>query len=83
MEKKTKNAIVTAMAISVVVSSVIAMGLLLRESELAVKRNVRTKAYKQGQIDALTGKVKYELVEHDDGTRTWEEIEEEDQSDVR
>lgn len=28
--------------------------------------------YRQGQIDALTGKVKYELVVQPDSTRTWE-----------
>ena len=28
--------------------------------------------YGQGQIDALTGNVKYELVSHPDGTKTWE-----------
>jgi hypothetical protein len=28
--------------------------------------------YRQGQIDALTGKVKVELVQHPDGTKTWE-----------
>jgi hypothetical protein len=32
--------------------------------------------YKQGQIDALTGKVKYHLVIQDDSTKTWEPIEE-------
>lgn len=30
--------------------------------------------YKLGQIDALTGKIKYELVQHDDKTVSWEEI---------
>lgn len=29
--------------------------------------------YKQGQIDALSGVVKFELVQHPDGTKTWEE----------
>ena len=32
--------------------------------------------YKQGQIDALTGKVKYELVAQPDSTRIWKSIEE-------
>ncbi len=31
--------------------------------------------YKQGQVDVLTGKVKYELITHDDSTKTWEKIE--------
>jgi ABC-type dipeptide/oligopeptide/nickel transport system permease subunit len=30
--------------------------------------------YKRGQIDALSGKIKYELVQHDDKTVTWEEV---------
>lgn len=30
--------------------------------------------YKQGQVDALTGNVKYELVTQDDSTRVWKEI---------
>lgn len=31
--------------------------------------------YKQGQIDAMTGKVKYELQTQNDSTRIWVEIE--------
>lgn len=31
--------------------------------------------YKDGQVEALTGKVKYELVEHKDKTISWERIE--------
>jgi hypothetical protein len=30
--------------------------------------------YEQGQVDALTGKIKYELVIQPDSTRTWEKI---------
>lgn len=30
--------------------------------------------YKQGQIDALTGKVKYELSKNEDGELVWTEI---------
>ena len=30
--------------------------------------------YERGQIDALTGNIKYEIVTHSDSTRTWEEI---------
>jgi len=29
--------------------------------------------YKRGQIDAITGNIKYELVVHPDKTTTWEE----------
>ena len=32
-------------------------------------------AYRQGQIDALSGTVKYELVVQPDSSRIWEEIE--------
>ena len=32
-------------------------------------------SFKQGQIDALTGNIHYELITHDDSTRTWERIE--------
>ena len=34
--------------------------------------NGKSSGYRQGQIDALTGTVKYELVSHPDGTKTWE-----------
>lgn len=30
--------------------------------------------YKQGQVDALTGHISYELVTQPDSTRIWEEI---------
>ena len=30
--------------------------------------------YEKGQIDALTGNIKYELLTQPDSTRTWEEI---------
>lgn len=30
--------------------------------------------YKQGQVDALTGNVKYELVTQDDSTKVWKEM---------
>ena len=32
--------------------------------------------YKQGQVDALTGKIRYELIVNEDSTKTWERIEE-------
>lgn len=32
--------------------------------------------YKKGQIDALTGKVKYQLVMQEDSTRVWKSIRE-------
>lgn len=33
-----------------------------------------TNYYKQGQIDALTGKIKYRLIVNPDSTRTWERV---------
>ena len=30
--------------------------------------------YEQGQIDALSGNIKYELITNPDSSRTWEEI---------
>lgn len=30
--------------------------------------------YKRGQVDAITGNIKYEKVTHEDETVTWEEI---------
>ena len=39
--------------------------------------NVLTKEnYKQGQIDAINGKIKYQLCTNADSTRTWHEIKE-------
>lgn len=36
---------------------------------------ITKKTYKDGQIDALTGQIKYELVTNIDSTRTWKCIE--------
>lgn len=30
--------------------------------------------YKNGQVDAINGQIKYELVNHPDSTKTWERI---------
>jgi len=32
--------------------------------------------YRRGQIDALSGEIKFKLVEKDDGSKVWEEIKE-------
>ena len=32
------------------------------------------KSYKDGQVDAVTGKMQYQLVVHSDSTKTWERI---------
>lgn len=31
-------------------------------------------SYKEGQIDALIGDIKYEVFEHPDKTKTWERV---------
>lgn len=49
----------------------VSIGLLLM---LIVLPIVDNKNYKEGQIDAFTGKIVYELVVQDDSTRTWEKI---------
>ncbi len=33
-------------------------------------------SYKQGQVDALTGQIKFELVSNPDSSKTWERIKE-------
>jgi hypothetical protein len=48
----------------------IALGLWLSY----ISQYIFGRTYKDGQIDALTGKVKYELVTHPDSTKTWESI---------
>ena len=39
---------------------------------LIVSVPLRIDAYKRGYIDAATGQAGYDLVTHDDGSRTWE-----------
>ena len=36
--------------------------------------SIKPREYKKGQVDALTGNIKYELITHPDSTKTWEEI---------
>lgn len=36
--------------------------------------NMYINNYKKGQIDAINGNIKYELVKNSDGTTSWEEI---------
>ena len=38
----------------------------------AILPEAKDKYYKQGQIDAITGTVNYELIEAEDGSRSWE-----------
>jgi hypothetical protein len=40
----------------------------------AVMIALSTNPYKRGQVDALTGKIKYHLVTNIDSTKTWEDI---------
>ena len=39
-----------------------------------VMNNVHVDAYKEGQVDAINGKISYQLTTHDDKTQTWEKI---------
>jgi hypothetical protein len=41
-----------------------------------VRTTSENRSYKQGQIDALTGKVQYKLVAMPDSTKVWERIRE-------
>ena len=41
---------------------------------ITVFMDPQLKGYKQGQIDALTGKIKYTLVTNPDSTREWKDI---------
>ena len=38
--------------------------------------NMTKKSYKQGQIDAINNKICYELILKEDGSTSWEKIEE-------
>ena len=41
---------------------------------LASAFSTHTRPYKEGQIDALNGKIKYELVEQSDGSIKWKRV---------
>ena len=41
---------------------------------LTVFAAIGTQHYKKGQVDALTGKIRYELITLPDSTRIWQEI---------
>jgi len=61
--------VLIVMLILVGLGIVLAIGLVLSPTS-----NIDEK-YRQGQIDALTGQVKYELRVNPDSTQTWYEIE--------
>lgn len=48
----------------------VGFGMLLLTMILTVSSE-HSVIYKQGQVDALTGKVKFHLVENPDGTKEW------------
>ncbi len=51
------------------------IGLILCAATFAITRIiVMNDYYKQGQIDALTGKINYHLVTKPDSTRVWEKL---------
>jgi len=52
------------------VATRIVLGIIL----LGVIVNIADTTYEDGQIDALTGNVKYHLVINPDSTKTWESI---------
>lgn len=47
------------------------LGMLFMSKVLIIFKST----YKDGQVDALTGQIKYELVTNQDSTRTWKYIE--------
>jgi hypothetical protein len=49
-------------------------GIFVMAGIVLFSTEVSDESYKQGQVDALTGKVKYELVVNADSTKTWEEV---------
>lgn len=51
----------------------IVLGTILGVLLFAITQDIFGTTYKHGQIDALTGKIKYELVTNPDSTKTWEE----------
>lgn len=54
--------------VSILIGIFVVVGIMIFSLE------VDEEAYKRGQVDALTGKVKYELVVNADSTKTWEEV---------
>jgi hypothetical protein len=53
------------------------IGLIIGIATVAIRDEHNAEAtlpYRQGQIDALTGKVKYHLVEKENKEKVWEEI---------
>jgi len=55
--------------------TIITIVFLIGYSGYRVSTDIHGDEYKKGQIDAINGIIKYELVEHEDMTRTWELIE--------
>lgn len=55
--------------------TVVVIGIILMGVSIGIEHYViseRTPNYKQGQIDALTGEVQYELVTQPDSSRAWQ-----------
>jgi uncharacterized membrane protein YdjX (TVP38/TMEM64 family) len=52
------------------------IGMIIGVILLSMIFNPTEIGYKRGQIDALIGNIKYELVINPDSTRTWEKINE-------
>ncbi len=64
--KKTENFFFIGLAFlfGLLVMSIVYPNLVVTDS----------RSYKQGQIDALTGKIKYHLVTQSDSTKVWKSI---------
>jgi len=66
-----------AVGLGIFIGIVMAFIILIIMCECAPKQTfLYQEGYKQGQIDALTGKVNWQLKEHSDKTKTWEAIDE-------
>jgi len=54
--------------------SVFIVGVVVEMFLLVIMMNAKNMTYKDGQIDALTGKIEYHLITNPDSTKTWESI---------
>ena len=52
----------------------LACGLLVAALVMLFLSDWANGRYRQGQIDAINGVIKYELREHDDGSNKWEAL---------